>query len=87
MKTTRRSSTARSISPAPVEAAAHIREGFEFVENHPAVCDANTILCYAWNEFAEGGWLCPTYGEGTARLDAVRAMMIMKYGQDAVGKE
>jgi hypothetical protein len=73
--------------PTPSEAAAHIREGFDFVENHPTVCDANTILCYAWNEFAEGGWLCPTYGEGTARLDAVREMMQEKYGVDAGEEE
>ncbi len=61
--------------PKPEEAAAHIRQGFEFVQSHPEVCDAHSILCYAWNEFCEGGWLCPTYGEGTARLDAVRKMV------------
>jgi hypothetical protein len=73
--------------PTPSEAAAHIREGLSFVENNPAVCDANTILCYAWNEFAEGGWLCPTLSEGTARLDAVRKMMTKKYGRNAAENE
>lgn len=31
----------------------------------------NTVIVYAWNELLEGGWLVPTIGEGTSRLDAV----------------
>src|SRR5450759_571230 len=26
---------------------------------------------YAWNEFDEGGWICPTLGNNTSRLDAI----------------
>ncbi len=29
----------------------------------------------AWNEFDEGGWLCPSLSEGSARLDALRAVL------------
>ena len=31
------------------------------------------MLVYAWNENSEGGWLVPTLGEGTARVDALAA--------------
>jgi hypothetical protein len=30
-----------------------------------------SVIIYAWNEFAEGGWLAPTVGEGVRRLSAV----------------
>ena len=64
--------------PTPGEAAAHIRDGLDYVERHPDVCDAGVILCYAWNEFAEGGWLCPTHADGTKHLDAIRRMIERK---------
>jgi len=30
---------------------------------------------YAWNEFDEGGWICPTLGNNTSRLDAIRKIL------------
>ncbi len=33
------------------------------------------MLIYAWDEFSEGGWICPTLSEGTARLDAIRGVL------------
>jgi hypothetical protein len=32
------------------------------------------FLIYAWNEFGEGGFVAPTQGEGTMKLDAIRAV-------------
>ena len=61
--------------PSPREAAAHIREALAYVERHPDACDARSILCYAWNEYAEGGWLCPTHADGAKHLDAIRVML------------
>ena len=29
---------------------------------------------YAWNEFAEGGMICPTEGEGWKKLQAIAAV-------------
>lgn len=47
-----------------------------FVLANPKTCEAKTCLWYAWNEFDEGGWLCPTRkADGTAdtmRLEAVK---------------
>jgi len=63
----------------PEEIAAHLRRALRFVEAHPFVCAANTIIMYAWNEHDEGGWLCPTWtpsGEpDTSRLDAIREIL------------
>jgi hypothetical protein len=42
---------------------------------NPTANEANTVLIYAWNEFAEGGWICPTKFAGTARLDAIQKVM------------
>ena len=36
---------------------------------------AGHIMIFAWNEFEEGGWICPTYNQdlsiNTERVDAV----------------
>lgn len=36
---------------------------------------ANLLLIYAWNEFAEGGYLAPTLGTGYGYLDAIRNLL------------
>ncbi len=59
----------------PNEIATHLNQSFEWTAANPAVCQANAVLMYAWNENDEGGWLCPTLYEGTQRIDAVRAVV------------
>jgi len=59
------------LPPTPAELADHVRSAADFVRDNRGICQANTFLIYAWNEFAEGGWICPTKSEGTARLDAI----------------
>lgn len=63
----------------PAELAAHLGRAVAFVQAHPDVCPANTIIVYAWNEHDEGGWLCPTWTPSgqpdTSRLDALRAIL------------
>lgn len=48
----------------------------KFVLTNPTTCEAKTCLWYAWNEFDEGGWLCPTRkADGTPdtmRLEALK---------------
>lgn len=50
-----------------------------FVLSHPTTCEAKTCLWYAWNEFDEGGWLCPTRGADgkpdTMRIDALKSAL------------
>lgn len=59
----------------PAEIADALRQAFDWVDANPESVPARTVLVYAWNEFDEGGWLCPTIEEGPARLDAIRAML------------
>lgn len=61
--------------PTPQQLAEHVQKALNFLKAHPEATPANTILIYAWNEFDEGGWLCPTLGEGMKRLDALRAVL------------
>lgn len=62
-------------APTPTELGAHIAHAARWVESHPAAAPARAMLIYAWNENDEGGWLVPTLGEGTARIDAVAAAL------------
>lgn len=55
--------------------ATHLQEVGSWVLSHPDNTEPNAIVMYAWNEFTEGGFLVPTVGEGTARLDAIRGVM------------
>jgi hypothetical protein len=59
----------------PAEIAAHLGRALAWTGQYPAAADAQTVLIYAWNEFDEGGWLCPTLRDGTARLDAIRPVL------------
>lgn len=58
-------------SGSPNEIAAHVKRLYDGLKNHPNKDKVNMLLIYAWNEFDEGGWLAPTKGEGTARIDAL----------------
>jgi len=59
----------------PEECAQALKEALDFVAANPQACPANTVIIYAWNEFDEGGWLCPTLGVNgkpdTSRIEAV----------------
>lgn len=61
--------------PSASEIADQISCAINFVRQNEVVCEADTFLCYAWNEYNEGGWLCPTHSEGTSRLDAVSSVL------------
>ncbi|WFU37333.1 glycoside hydrolase family 99-like domain-containing protein [Bradyrhizobium sp. CB82] len=48
----------------------HLQDAIDFAASQ-AACPARALLCYAWNEHSEGGWLCPTYIDGVS-ADASR---------------
>jgi hypothetical protein len=50
----------------------HVRGALDWVSKHREAVPAQTIIDYAWNTSAEGGWPVPTHCEGTAQLDALR---------------
>lgn len=64
----------------PQEIAAHIGRGVAWYQKHPGRDRTELVLIYAWNEFDEGGWLAPAlpppHGEGTARIDALRNVLV-----------
>jgi hypothetical protein len=53
------------------QVAAHIHTAVKWTQDHAAECPAQAVIIYAWNEFDEGGWLCPTLTEGDARVQAL----------------
>jgi hypothetical protein len=59
----------------PQEISAHLERAIKFVKKNNAVCAANAIIIYSWNEHDEGGWLVPTWTPvgkpNTERLDAI----------------
>ena len=60
----------------PDELAAHVQSGLKWMLKNKSAATAQCALIYAWNEHDEGGWLCPTLHEGTARIEAVGKMML-----------
>ena len=62
----------------PQETADAVKRARDWVGENPTAARAGTVLIYAWNEFDEGGWLCPTLDEGAARLDALNAVLEKK---------
>jgi hypothetical protein len=57
-------------APAAGELQAHVSAALRRARSDDV--PSRAVLVYAWNEFDEGGWLAPTRGEGTKRLDAIR---------------
>jgi hypothetical protein len=59
------------LAPTPAELAAHVGRAVAWAKEKPLACPAQAVIIYAWNEHDEGGWLCPTLSEGTARIEAL----------------
>jgi hypothetical protein len=55
--------------------AGRVASALEWNRANPNAGEANAVIIYAWNEFDEGGWLCPTLSEGTGRLDAIHRVL------------
>lgn len=54
--------------PTSAEMIAHVSAAFAYVNANPTICDAKTVLCYAWDENSEGGYLCPTLGNTGGKI-------------------
>lgn len=65
----------RTAEQAAVDIAAGVRAALKWNRENPTTSEANAVIIYAWNEFDEGGWICPTLSEGTNRLDAIRRVL------------
>ena len=68
------------------EIASNLGQTIDWLENSSNaeyVDYFKSVLIYAWNEHAEGGWLAPTYGQRSdgddfGRLDAIKSLMVSK---------
>ncbi len=65
----------RTAEKAASDIAAGVKSALDWNRENPGPGKANAVLIYAWNEFDEGGWICPTLSEGTSRLDAIRKVL------------
>jgi hypothetical protein len=63
------------VTPTPAELVQHFQDALEWTRNNRDLNPANAVVIYAWNENDEGGWLIPTLGEGTARVDAMAKVL------------
>jgi len=59
--------------PSQAELQSHLSSAMNIANRYPGAVPARTVIVYAWNEFDEGGWLAPTRGDNSSRLQAVRA--------------
>lgn len=57
--------------PTPDEITNHLITGASWLNRNSDRC-ARILLCYAWNEFDEGGYIAPTLGYGVDRINAFR---------------
>ncbi|MHB1484022.1 MAG: glycoside hydrolase family 71/99 protein [Saccharofermentanales bacterium] len=46
-----------------------------FVRNNPDKCPANAIISYSWNEYSEGGTLCPKLSGNRDYLDGLKSVI------------
>jgi len=60
---------------ASANIAGKVASALEWNRENPDAGEANAVIIYAWNEFDEGGWICPTLSEGTSRLDAIHRVL------------
>jgi hypothetical protein len=68
----------------PQQCAQALEAALDWMAAHPEATPADAVLCYAWNENDEGGWLCPTRGpDGEPDDSRVRAVgeMLDERGQ------
>ena len=59
----------------PRELADHVQEALEWLAQYRDAAPAQAAIIYAWNENDEGGWIVPTLHDGSARLDAIGAVL------------
>lgn len=63
----------------PAEIGTHLQKAIAFNAANTDKTVFNSVLMYAWNEFADGAWLCPTQDANGAyvsdRLEAVKTVL------------
>ena len=60
----------------PKQIANHVADCLGWIKKHPSSTLSKTLLIYAWNEFDEGGYICPTLNNNTERINAIHNVLI-----------
>lgn len=68
------------LAPTADEIARHAADAVAWLRANEPDAPAQIAIAYAWNEFTEGGWLCPTFLAGqpagdTARIAALATVL------------
>ena len=79
----------RYASPATERELVECAQAFKrWIDANRAHCPIGHVLTYAWNEFEEGAWICPTWGPNgqpdTSRLEAFRKVSRIFKGEAGV---
>jgi hypothetical protein len=61
--------------PTMTEWKNHLQAAINWVNTYPSTAEPNAIIIYAWNELTEGGWMVPTRGAGTTRIEATTQVL------------
>jgi hypothetical protein len=59
----------------PQDLSDHFSNGVKWMKNNYTSANAQCAIIYAWNEFDEGGWLCPTLGPDTSHIQSLRGVL------------
>ena len=63
----------------PTELVNQLKSAMTWLTSNPLSTEANTVLLYSWNEFSEGGSICPTLlpgpdGTNKGYINAIKSM-------------
>jgi hypothetical protein len=60
----------------PEQIGGNVQSVLNWIKKNPETAETQAFIMYAWNEFDEGGWICPTFGNNTRILDGVKKVLI-----------
>lgn len=62
-------------APTMYELKTHINNAVDWLKKNKNAAASQCAIIYAWNEFDEGGWLCPTITNNTEYIDAIHSVL------------
>ena len=64
-----------AVTATPEQIASHVQDAINWTQENRDINTSGTIIIYAWNEYDEGGWLCPTLSpDGSSNSDRLNAL-------------
>jgi len=50
----------------------HLTAAFNWNQTYPASTEVDHVIIYAWDEITEGGWIVPSWSQGTTYLEGLK---------------